>query len=127
MGQLLNIMTKILSLDGLLRREMEYSMRECAFTPHEELVYLRTRVTYWLFHQLLKGTDNYLSWSGEVLFHYLVVNGLTSEEIQEVVRIFKGVTILKDSHAINSSKYHKILCLFLFSRILFKILLRINL
>ena len=80
-GQLLNIMndkmtamTKIIKLDGLLRGEMDYFLKQCDFTPDEELVYLRPRITYWLFHPLLKRTDNCLSWSGEVQGDALVVS-----------------------------------------------------
>ena len=64
-GQLLNIMddkktamSKILTLDEHLRLEMQFFVRHAGFTPDEELVYLRSRLTYWLFHQLLKGTNN---------------------------------------------------------------------
>ena len=48
MGQLLNIMggkkkamTQILKLDGMLRKEMDYYIRFCQFTPDQELLYLR--------------------------------------------------------------------------------------
>ena len=73
MGQLLNMMDDreeamhhIMIIDGLLLKEMDYFIKNCQFTEDEKLIYLRSRVTYWLFHQLLKGTQNCLSWTGEV-------------------------------------------------------------
>ena len=60
-GQILNLMrdkqtamSNILTLDDHLRLEMQFFIRDTDFTPDETLVYLRTRVTYWLFHQLLR-------------------------------------------------------------------------
>ena len=72
MGQLLNkmhdkhsAMTQLLTLDDHLRQEMIYFMRNAGFTDDETLVYRRTRITYWLFHQLIKRTSNCLTWTGE--------------------------------------------------------------
>ena len=81
MGQLLNIMnnkkkamSQILKFDGLFLKEMDYYIKHFQFTSDELLLYLTSRVTYWLFHQLLKGTINCLFWAGKVDGNALSVN-----------------------------------------------------
>ena len=54
MGQLLNIMGdkkqamhQIVKLDGMLLKEMDFFVKNCYFSSDEELVYLRSTVTFW--------------------------------------------------------------------------------
>ena len=55
----------MLALDEHLKLEMQYFFCNAGFTADEDLVYRRRRLTYWLFHQMLKGTTSCLTWAGE--------------------------------------------------------------
>ena len=51
-------MHQIIKLDGYVMKEMDIFIANCNFTEDETLPYLRSRITFWLFHQLLKGTTD---------------------------------------------------------------------
>ena len=89
MGDKKTAMTKIITLDSYLQAEMQYFIRHGMFTPDEQLVYLCTRVTYWLFHQLMKGTESCLTWSGQW------ARNLYENDIQSIARHSGQVCIFK--------------------------------
>ena len=85
-GQLLNIMhnpeaamTQLLALDVHLQNEMVYFLRNAGFTEDESLIYKRSRVSYWLFHQLIKGTMSCLTWTGEATGNSMAIPFVESE------------------------------------------------
>ena len=85
-GPLLNIMhdpdkamTQLLLLDGHLQNEMVYFHRHAKFTKDKALVYKRSRISYWLFHQLIKGTTGCLTWAGETTGNSLAIKFVASE------------------------------------------------